>query len=313
MAEAANVSVFASALLLTVTIESVDGQGGEAGIHIHPGGQGFWVARMVHHLGERPILSAPIGGEIGVVLAALVPEWGVELAPTSTEAASPVYVHDRRDGDRREIAETPSPVLDRHELDNLYSKTLETALSAGICVVTARFGEGGVPHDFYRRLGSDLASTGVVVVGDLHGDDLSAFLEGGPIDVLKVSADDLKADAAITGSGQQEVLSAVAKLSDLGAKAVVVSGSDGATFATFEGSAYRATQPSLESVDHRGSGDSMTAALAVGLRRGFDPLDTIKLACAAGAANVVRHGLANADPNLIDRLKDLVTIEVLDQ
>ena len=56
MGEAANVSVFASALLLTVTVESVDGQEGEAGIHVHPGGQGFWVARMVQHLGEAPDL-----------------------------------------------------------------------------------------------------------------------------------------------------------------------------------------------------------------------------------------------------------------
>ena len=313
MTETANVSVFASALLLTVTVEPGDDQEVGAGIHVHPGGQGFWVARMVRHLGERPILSAPIGGEIGVVLASLVPEWGVELAAIKIEANSPAYVHDRRNGVRREIAESPAPVLDRHEIDDLYSRTFETALSTGLCVITARFAQGGVPHDFYRRLGSDLASTGVVVVGDLHGDDMAAYLEGGPIDVLKVSVDDLKADDAITGSSQEQILSAMAKLSDLGAKAIVVSGADSATFARFGQSIYRATQPSLETVDHRGSGDSMTAAIAVGLRRGFDSTSIIELACAAGAANVVRHGLGNADADLIDQLKGLVTIEEISE
>ena len=312
MAETANVCVFASALLLTVTVEADDNGALGSGIHVHPGGQGFWIARMVEHLGERPILSAPVGGEIGVVLTALVPLWGVELVATRTEANSPAYIHDRRDGDRREVAESPAPVLDRHELDDLYSKTLETALKTGLCVITARFAEGGVPHDFYRRLGSDLASTGVVVVGDLHGEDLAAYLEGGPIEVLKVSADDLKSDEAITGPSQDQVMTAMAKLSDLGARAVVVSGVDDATFARFGDKTYKASQPSLESADHRGSGDSMTAAIAVGVRQNLDPSSILELACAAGAANVVRHGLGNADRALIDQLKVLVTIEVVD-
>lgn len=306
----ANVCVFAPAVLLTITVE-LTGDQGKSAVHVHPGGQGFWVARMVRHLGERPILCAPIGGETGQVLTTLIPEWGVELEAIPTEAESPAYVHDRRDGTRREIAATPPPVLGRHEIDDLYGKTLETALSSGLCVVTGRFAKGGVPEDLYRRLGADLKTTEVPVVGDMHGDDLASYLAGGPLDVLKVSTEDLKADGAISTTEEKEIVRAIKALVDSGARSVVVSGAEGSTLAQLEGSLLRASQPSLEAADHRGSGDSMTAGLAVGLVRNLEPEGMLRLACAAGAANVVRHGLGSADAELISKLMDLVQVEDL--
>ena len=45
---------------------------------------------------------------------------------------------------------------------------------------------------------------------------------------------------------------------------------------------YKATTPDLEPAETRGSGDSMTAGLAAGVSRGLDPVEILKLACAAG-------------------------------
>jgi 1-phosphofructokinase len=89
---------------------------------------------------------------------------------------------------------------------------------------------------------------------------------------------------------------------------VVVSGDEGATLARIEGKTLVATQPRLEAVDHRGAGDSMTAGLAVGLAREIGGEAILRLACAAGAAAVVRHGLGSADPELVAELIDLVDI-----
>jgi fructose-1-phosphate kinase PfkB-like protein len=52
----------------------------------------------------------------------------------------------------------------------------------------------------------------------------------------------------------------------------------------------------------------MTAGLATGLRRGMTEEETIRLACAAGAANVTRHGLGSADEGLIPGLAEKVEI-----
>lgn len=304
--------MFASSLVFTVTIESSDADSGDE-IHLHPGGQGYWIARMVDQLGEEVVLSAPLGGEAGRVIETLISETGVTLIATPRADESPVYIHDRRTGERLEVAEQLEAGLSRHEADDLYSRTLEAAISAGTIVVTGRYGAFGIPESFYARLGADLATLDIRVIGDLHGPELDAFLKDGRIDLLKVSADDLIADGAIDESEPARIGAAIAGLVDKGAGGVVVSGGgDGSSIAQVDNMWYRITQPSLQAADHRGSGDSMTAGLAVGLHRQLETTEILRLAAAAGAANVVRHGLGSGEAELAEALNDSVNVEEME-
>ncbi len=303
------VSVFAPLLSLTVTIEA--GREGEADeIHLHPGGQGFWIARMLRHLGERPLICGPIGGETGFVVRALVDQWGVEISPVSMPGSSPATIQDRRDGDRSTLAETRPAALSRHELDDAYGRFLDIAFSSRVCVITGQTSEI-LPIDTYRRFGHDLASSEVRIIGDFHGPELDAFLDGGGLDVLKVSDEDLIEDGVLEGEGEDEGLDAIHTLIQRGAGNVVLSRSDKPVLAHMSGTTYRATQPAREPADPRGAGDSMTAGLAAAFRRGLDPIETLKLACGAGAANATRHGLGSASTDLIAKLADRVEVEVL--
>ena len=246
------ICVFASSLVLTVTVEAAEADDGDE-IHIHPGGQGFWIARMIDRLGEllrfRPRWAVSRG-------KLSLPWWQIRASswsPTDRPDESPIYIHDRRSGKRVSFAEQLEPGLSRHETDDLYSRTLETALATGTVVVTGRYGAGGIPEFFYSRLGADLASLGLKVVGDMHGPELDAFLKEGQLNLLKVSADDLIADGAIEGDGEEELRSAIQRLVDKGAQGVVVSGgSDGSAIAQVEGSWFRVEQTRLEAADHRG-------------------------------------------------------------
>ena len=308
MSDGTRISVFASSLVLTITVEASNQATGDE-IHLHPGGQGFWVARMVGHLGESCVLSTCLGGEVGLVLAALVASETLTLAPTWQQAESPVYIHDRRSGQRVAVAERPHRKPTRHEQDDFYSRTLETAIEAGSCVVTGRYLGGGVPASFFTRLAADLQATGVRAIGDLHGRDLEAFLKGGPLDLLKVSVEDLKSDGVLTSQHESEVKQAITRFLRRGVKDIVVSGAGEASLACIDGYWYRIRQPTLEAADHRGSGDSMTAGLTVGRVRGEDPEKLLRLGAAAGAANVVRRGLGNADRDLIEALQGQVEVD----
>jgi 1-phosphofructokinase len=80
---AATVVVLAPSPLLTVTIED---RAGEPDIHVHPGGQGVWQARMLSSLGVRVVLCAGLGGEAGEVLEHLLPGKDVILKAIRTGA-----------------------------------------------------------------------------------------------------------------------------------------------------------------------------------------------------------------------------------
>lgn len=307
-----NVCVFAPTLSLSVTFEAPGGDGGLDEIHFHPAGQGFWIARMLHHLGERPVVVTTLGGESGRVLSSLAPDWRVVLSVVEIAKDTPSYVHDRRSGQLLEIARTRLPARDRHEIDELYGRVLQHAASAEACVVTGLVPGESLPLDVYRRLGSDLAAIGVPAIGDLHGEELSAFLEGGHLHTLKVSDVDLQDDGVLAeAGGVAERLEAVERFAQRGAERVVVSSADGATLARFGDRRLRASPPLLHPADPRGSGDAMTAGLAVAALRGLGPERTLAVACAAGAANVTRRGLCSADAALVESLEGHVRVEVL--
>jgi 1-phosphofructokinase len=294
-------------LIVTVTIEAKDGNQGDE-VHLHPGGQGFWIARMIEHLGETPVLCAPVGGEVGSALRSLMPS-NLDLWPVETHGESPIYIHDRRSGERVTVAETSMPLLGRHEQDDFFSRALEVAMATDLLVVTGRYFGGGIPVDFFTRLAADLAALEVPVVADVHGDELDALLEGGPLHLLKLSRDDLVEDGRIEVGGLAGLGKTVEAIRAQGARNVVVSGAEDATLACLGDSWYRIQQPTLQVADHRGSGDSMTAALAVAVARGMDEVEMLALGAAAGAANAVRHGLGNADRDLIVQLASRIQVE----
>ncbi len=324
-AEGSAVCVFAPMLHLTVTIElgeqtadgsadrpngvqsaSKEGDGADE-IHIHPGGQGIWIAQMLTALGHRPVLCGAVGGEIGTVLRDLVPAWGIDTALVDVATRSPGYVQDRRSGERVTVGDQAARGLDRHESDDLYGKILETAMASGALVLTSA---PTVPRSLYERLGADLASAGVRVFGDLHGEGLSAFLSGGPIELLKVSHEDL-ADDGWDVDDDDAVEEAIERLQEMGVVDVVVSRADLPAMASLGGITYLAKPPALEVVDHLGAGDSMTAGLVAARLRNLSDDETLRLGCAAGAANITRHGLGSGSPELITALTAQVEVATL--
>jgi 1-phosphofructokinase len=308
-----SIAVLAPSVSVTITIETTGGD--EDDIHIHAGGQGIWIARMLRHLGYEPVVCAPVGGESGRTLRGLTGAWGIDLAPVETVAETPSYVHDRRDGERVELARSRLPFLRRHETDELYQGFLEAALSSPACVVTGPVDAELLPSDFHERLGSDLAAAGVPVVADLHGPPLDAFLTGGPIATLKVSVGDLvedghlDAEASDQGGDVAAVAAVAAHLVGQGVEAVVVSRGDRPAVTWMEDAFRLVSGPRLAVVDPAGSGDSMTAALATARVEELGPEAALRRAWAAGAANVTRRGLGSGVPGLIDELAERVTIE----
>ena len=292
------VMVFAPAPLLTVTIET---RGGAPDVHLHAGGQGFWLARMAGALGARVVLCGSFGGESGTVVRTLVESEQVTVRGVDADAANGAYVHDRRDGERVAIVEVASAPLSRHDVDELYAVAVVEGLEAAVCLLGGPTARDLLPADTYRRLASDLRGDGRTVIADLSGDVLRAALRGG-VDVLKVSHEELLRDGLSPSDRPEDLLGGIRRLQRDGAARVVVSRADRPALATAGDGIVEVVSPRLEPVDVRGAGDSMTAGLAAALARGDRWEDALRLGAAAGSLNVTRRGLATGRRREIEQL-----------
>jgi 1-phosphofructokinase len=305
-----SVAVFAPAPQLTITIEGGTDDGDDE-IHLHAGGQGLWIARLLAELGVPTTLCASFGGEAGAVLQAVVRREPIhEVLAVEVAAVNGAYVHDRRGGERREIAGQAAQALGRHDRDELYTAAVATGLRAGICVLGGYdLSAAPVPPDLYRRLAADLRANGTLVVADLSGALREAATAGG-VDVLKTSDEDLADDELLTDrDDERELIGVMHGLADEhGIPHLVVTRAEQPALALTEGELVTVRGPRLEVLDHRGAGDSVTAGITAALSRGAPFRDALRTGIAAGTLNVARHGLATGRAEAIAAVVDHIEV-----
>ena len=304
-----DVTIFAPSPILTVTVEDHP-DGSE--IHVHPGGQGAWQARMLVRLGVRVTMCCVLSGEIGVVVRHLLEDEGIEVEAVEREGRGAAYLHDRRSGERREIAAEHGDPLGRHDLDELYGAVLRRGLESKATILSGPSDEAALPADTYRRLAADLRAGGATVIADLAGERLAAVLDGG-VDLLKVSDEELRADGLATADDLGSISHAMHELRSRGANAVIVTRAGEPFLLVDDDGVLEVTPPRLEVADHRGAGDSLLAGTVAGIVGGERPRDAITLGAAAGALNVTRHGLGTGDADTVASLRSRATTRVLDE
>lgn len=299
--------VLAPSPLLTITLEA-GGRPGDDEIHLHAGGQGLWVARLMGELGIGVTLCATFGGETGSVVRRLLEDEAVTLRAVGATGANGAYVDDRRGGERVRVAATAPLALSRHEVDELYGAALVEGLDAAVTVL------GGpevptplLPADVYRRLATDLVGNGRVVVADLSGEPLAAALDGG-VTVVKVSHEELLRDDLAVDDTPATLLDAMWTLAGRGPAAVVCSRAEQPALACFDGRTVEVRSPMVEASDPRGAGDSFTAGIAAALTRQRPFEEALRLGAAAGGLNVTRRGLGTGTRDEIERLSRHVEI-----
>ncbi|HKT84180.1 MAG TPA: hypothetical protein VJQ84_10130, partial [Solirubrobacterales bacterium] len=173
------VTVFGPHPMLSITIESLTGAGGDD-IHLHAAGQGVWVARMAAEMGAEPVLCGFIGGESGAVLGPLLERLPIELRLVETAAASGSYLHDRRSGERVPVAQSAAMPPSRHEVDELFASTVAAALDSAVLALCGPYPGEALPLEIYGSLVADVKANGIPVLVDLSPPRLDSALGGGP-------------------------------------------------------------------------------------------------------------------------------------
>jgi len=298
------VAVLAPSPILTVTIER---QGEQPELHLHPGGQGFWVARMARLLGVEVDFCAPLGGEVGAILRTLIEREQLNLRAVETSGCNGAYVHDRHESEAVEVASMPSPRLTRHEVDGLFSATVASSLEAGLAILTGPRDEHVLSPAFYGRLAGDLRSNECTVLADLSGPPLVSALASG-VDLVHISERELREHVGAELADTAGIIEAMERLRDQGAQRVLLSRGSGFALALLDDGIHELGGPGFEAREPTGTGDSMFAAVAASMARGLPIERALRMGVAAGSLNAVRRGLGSGSREDIERVAPTVTL-----
>lgn len=275
--------------------------------HLHPGGQGVHVARVVREFGEESVLASFAGGEMAPVVRALLDQYRIEhrlVACTAPMAAVHSLVIDRQERGRWEV---PPPRVTRHESDNLFETASLIVLKSDVVVLSGILTEG-MPSDFFARLVRLANRHGVRTVVDLAPEFLEPAVRARPT-VAKPGEHQLGRLLGLgNGLSPAQLAQAGRRLLAWGAETVVISQAAEGAVAVGQDWAWQIEPPALEPVEEAGAGDCMTAVMAVGLAQGWPMEEIVRTAVAAGAGKVLRQGLGLCKREVAMILRDGVRL-----
>lgn len=169
--------MFAPWPLIAVAIEASPEDGSDD-IVVRAGGQGVWVARMAASFGARVTLVGPFGGKIGRAAAVMLHDDGIAARSVDVAGSNGAYIHDRRGGERAQIAEMQLARLDRHEVDDLLDALLTEGMRCGTVALTGLPDGEVFDPALYGTVVRDRAANGVEIIADVAGAPLKAIDQG---------------------------------------------------------------------------------------------------------------------------------------
>ena len=276
-------------------------------VRTYPGGKGLHVALTVAALGEPVRLVGLIDEPHRSLFEDGLRDSGVEFhgVGTSGRLRTCLAIRDAA-GRTTEILE-PGPETDLDTRNWLSARFLDLAAGSDLAILS-----GSVPPGFaeniYGELVSSLRKTGVRCLVDASGGLLRAAVDARPL-LIKPNREEL---ADLVGGPVDDAAAAVKAAQGLtrkGPEMVVVSlGAEGAVIVRADW-AFRAQAPRVDVANVVGSGDCLLGGVAVGLRRGMDLEEVLRLGVACGSANAASPETGWVKRADIDALLPRVRVE----
>ena len=230
------------------------------------------VGAALHQLGSPSLTLSPIGGATGEQIRTdfarrqIPARWITTAAPTRVCTT----LLDESTGTTTELVENSQPLTEL-ELRQYVAAFAEVARAARFVVLSGSLPQQ-TPIDFYRTL---LEQTTATAIMDVRGRELLACLPLRPF-LVKPNREELAATVGRTLETDESLIAAMSEVRQLGAEWVVVSNGPDPLLVLGPRGLTRITPPRVQVVNPIGSGDSLTAAIAMKLHAGAEPLDAIR-------------------------------------
>ena len=297
------------ALDKTATVENLrlDSVNRISELRVDPGGKGINVSKVVRELGAKTVAIALLGGHTGTMLRNMLAELGIDckVLEVEGETRTNLKIKDPALKTNTDINE-PGPEVTDEQLRGMLDGLVGEVGSGDIVVLSGSLPRGAAA-DTYKVWVAALKKTGAKVYLDADGDKLVRGIEAKP-DLIKPNEIELGAMMGRTLDADEKIVEAARELIDGGLDRVMVSmGGAGALYVARDVT-IKANPVKVPVGSTVGAGDSVVAALAYAQDKGLGLEDTMRLAMATGAANVMQSGTQAAPRELVDSLIDKVVV-----
>lgn len=249
------------------------------------GGKGLNVARVASIVGEDVIATGFVGGHTGQYVEEMLKINGIrnDFIHVFGESRTCINIIDAN-GKSTELLE-PGVTVTENDKKEFKTKFQQVIRGSNVVVLS-----GSVPigcgSQFYSELISLAKESGKQVILDTSGENLKLGIQAHPT-MIKPNKDEIKALLGIDVSSKEDVVNAATSLHNGGIPYVVVSmGKHGAIVVCDEG-VFEGNPPDVKVVNTVGCGDSMVAAFAVSLVRGYAMKEALQFALAVSSANAM--------------------------
>lgn len=276
---------------------------------LHAGGKGVNVARAARLLGMDARCAGLLGGEDGERLAALLSQEGIPARWTriagETRTCTIIVNPDTREN---AVINERGPQITASEWDHFVADVLSRASGSVICLAGSV--PPGAPQGAYAHLLESLLGVQCDVWVDASGDLLRQAVQYSGIS-LKVNHDEFGELLGRALTVPDDLVSAVDQVRSLTPGLVVVTfGAAGAVWVDRD-RCIVARSPAVDALCAVGSGDSFLAGLMVSVMTQRSPLESLRSACAAGAANTLSLGPASFRLADYSAIREDVVVSVL--
>jgi 1-phosphofructokinase family hexose kinase len=278
-----------------------------------PGGKAAHVAMVLRALGADPLWLGFSGGPNGDALLQGLRALSIraEGIPTAAETRMNLEILEEN-GTVTEILEG-GPFIGPAERQTML-RAFETALELNQNAIIVMSGSlpPGLPKDEFATLVKIAQQRGARVFLDTSGEPLKLGLQQRP-DFAKPNQEETEWLIGRTIDGNASAASALEELVKHGPISAAISlGSKGLVWRGHGSSdAFVAVPPKLEAASAVGSGDATIAGFAFAASQGLEPADTLRLAVACGAANVLADLPGRVRLHDVERLRDQVQVQAL--
>lgn len=274
-----------------------------------PGGKGLNVAKVARLCGEDVLATGFVGGHSGAYVEDMLNEQGVpnRFVHVAGETRSCINVL-AADGSSTEFLEPGAPVSEA-EVEK-FLEEFDGIVKESDVITISGSAPKGVDVGIYARLIERAKEMGTPVILDTSGQLLEEGIKACPT-MIKPNSDEIQALLGVSIHNEEELIRSGMELQAKGIQYVVISlGARGALVIT-EDHVYHGMPPKITPVNTVGCGDSMVAAFAVGMKRGYSVEETLRYAVSVSSANALTMATGNFNEEDRKMLYDNVTVEMI--